>query len=459
MGSCCKFGSFSITGDLNRPRKLPTMILYSHVYLLFALLFALVVSDDPTGQPSGQPTVQPTSQPSMEPSRQPSAHPSRQPSGQPSAQPSWQPSSQPSRQPTRQPSSKPTRTGKPSLSPAALPTRFPTPLPTIIMYGSYNLYSQAISVTLANITSEDVTDTILYSVQFALAGILNIDIKSVSSPVTTAVTGLSLRRRLLSDGIQFSFTATVIALDNAAAYNNTYTILTTRGSDFMAFVNSKAIELKGGFADGVTPTYVASAVTVWGLSPTAQPTKFFVGHFYSFLDEYFGGHDSKVVIGVSGAAIIILLSLLFSWYRCQAAVRKYLCCCLCKPKPDSESGANKDDEAPQAAAEDDPAPADAEAEIRTPPPPPPPPKKSTKTPRTKPTAPTAPPAPAPEPSAIEMTASGILWAVTAPFSALSAPSSEQEPRLTKAEIQAAIDFKKAELKVLKQSLKKAPTRP
>ena len=221
----------------------------------------------------------------------------------------------------------------PTPRPTALPTRTPSAVPTQIYIGSQSPWPLVVTMSISGLSDSDMTDTIIYSLRFAMASVAgttidNIDLSSWSAYSAAAAaasraytsTVSRMQRRRLAGGLSLTFTAVVVASDAQAAKISVTNALTLYPSEFVTYLTSKAVELKGGLADGVVPTLVVSSVSVVDISPTSKPTTLIQGKIDKFLDKYFSGHSSVLVISLSGAALLLTLAGCCMW-------RMGRCCC------------------------------------------------------------------------------------------------------------------------------------
>ena len=175
-------------------------------------------------------------------------------------------------------------------------------------------------MSISGLSASDMTDTIIYSLRYAMASVAgttidNIDLLSWSAYSAAAAAAAAaratwtsrLQRRRLAGGLSLTFSVIVIASDAQAAKTSVTNALTLYPSEFVTYLTSKATELKGGLADGVVPALVVSSVSVVDISPTSKPTTLIQGQADKFLDKYFGGHSSVLVIALSGAALLLVL--------------------------------------------------------------------------------------------------------------------------------------------------------
>lgn len=193
-------------------------------------------------------------------------------------------------------------------------------------------------MSISGLSASDMTDTIVYSLRFAMASVARTSIDNVALSDWAAYSTALVQRRRLAAGLSLTFSLVVIAADAQAARTALNDALTLYPDEFVTYLQSKATELKGGLADGVTPALVVSSISVSSISPTSKPTTLIQGQTDKFLDKYFGGHSSILVVALSGAALLLVIVAACCLYR--------RCCC---GKPAAKAKAKEYEESVEAA--------------------------------------------------------------------------------------------------------------
>ena len=204
---------------------------------------------DPTSEPSAAPTApsgKPSSQPSSVPSHQPQGAPTTQPSARPSAAPNSVPSSQPSRRPSVRPSDEPTiqpnsvpsgqPTTRPSSQPSAVPFPAPTPVPstaapsTAPSFRVHDILQYSATLTVANVSSCNLTEAEDLAVRTAYVKALNSTVKlsDVAVNIVTCDGQVIASRRQLAKSRSFTASyelGVVLNLVDYPAVGNNATLL------------------------------------------------------------------------------------------------------------------------------------------------------------------------------------------------------------------------------------------
>ena len=197
------------------------------------------------------------------------------------------------------------------------------------------------SMSVSGLSAYDMTDTLVYSLRYAMASVAGTSVDSVSlSDWSVYSASLLLRGRRLAGGLSLSFSVVVFAIDAQSAQTSVRNALTLYPGEFITYMTSKAVELKGGLTDGVVPELVVGSISVADTSPTARPTSYLEGRVDVFLDKHFGGHSSVLVIALGGAALLAVLLLVCCWCRVRRG------CCGGKAKAEEKDGAAVKDEIP-----------------------------------------------------------------------------------------------------------------